>query len=188
MKPAQRQATYEDLLQVPDIMIAQIIDGELITSPRPASRHAQVVFVLSRVVGDFSEPLGGTGPGGWWILFEPELHLGRDILVPDLAGWRRERMPVLSDVPYFDLAPDWACEVLFPSTARIDRVRKMRIYAREEVQHVWLVDPSARTLEVYRRDNLYWVLLNTHEEAEVVRVEPFDAVELELSRWWLPEA
>jgi Uma2 family endonuclease len=189
MNPAQRPATYEDLLQVPDILVAQIIDGELITSPRPASPHAHVVFSLSRVLGAFSEPLGnGVSPGGWWILFEPELHLGRDVLVPDLAGWRRERMPVLRDVPYFELMPDWVCEVLSPSTARLDRVRKMRVYAREQVRHVWLVDPSSHILEVYRRENQHWVLVSTYEDAEIARAEPFDAVELNLSRWWLTEA
>jgi Uma2 family endonuclease len=118
-------------------------------------------------------------------LFEPELHLGADILVPDLAGWRRERMPVLRDVPYFELAPDWVCEVVSPSTGRIDRVRKMPIYARGQVGHIWLVDPLQRTLEVYHLEKSHWVVVGTHGDDELIRAEPFDAIELDMSRWWL---
>lgn len=188
MDTARRRATYEDLLQVPDILIAEILDGELITSPRPASPHAHTTFSISQGIGPFSRPSGGPGSrGGWWILFEPELHLGADILVPDLAGWCRERMPVLRNVAYFEQPPDWVCEVLSPSTARTDRVRKMRIYAREGVSHIWLVDPLLRTLEVYRLEGPHWVVVSTHEGAEHVRAEPFAAIELEMSRWWLEE-
>ena len=122
---ARRRATYEDLLKVPDILVAEIVDGELITSPRPAFPHAQVTSAVNQDLGPFSRRPGGpSGPSGWWILFEPELHLGADILVPDLAGWRRERMPVLEAVAYSELAPDWVCEVVSPTTARIDRVRR----------------------------------------------------------------
>lgn len=186
MDPAQRRATYEDLLKVPDILIAEILDGELITSPRPASPHARVTSVLIQDVGPFDRRTGGLGgPGSWWILFEPELHLEADILVPDLAGWRRERMPVLRDVPYFEQAPDWVCEVVSPSTGRIDRVRKMPIYAREQVGHIWLVDPLQRTLEVYRLEERHWIVAGTHGDNEIVRAEPFDAIELDMSRWWL---
>ena len=186
---ARRRATYEDLLRVPDNLIAEIVDGELVTSPRPASPHAQVASAINQDLGPFSRRPGGPGgPGGWWILFEPELHLGADILVLDLAGWRRERMPVLQNVPYFELAPDWVCEVVSPSTARIDRVRKMPIYAREQVGHLWLVDPIMHTLEVYRLEDQRWVVASTHGGAESVRAEPFETVELDMSRWWLEEA
>jgi Uma2 family endonuclease len=186
MNPAQRHATYEDLLKVPDIFIAEILDGELIASPRPASPHARAASSLIQDVSPFDRRTGGpSGPGGWRLLFEPELHLGADILVPDLAGWRRERMPVLHDVPYFELAPDWVCEVVSPSTGRIDRVRKMPIYAREQVKHLWLVDPLQRTLEVYRLEGPRWVVASVHGDAEVVRVEPFEAIELDMFRWWL---
>ena len=186
MDPARRQSTYEDLLQVPDILIAEIVDGELITSPRPASPHAYATSAIIQDLGPFARRPGGTGgPGGWWILFEPELHLGADILVPDLAGWRQERMPVLENVPYFEQAPDWVCEVVSPTTARLDRVRKMPIYAREQVSHLWLVDPLMRTLEVYRLEGQRWVVVSTHGGAEGVRAEPFEALELDMSRWWL---
>lgn len=189
MNPARRRATYEDLLKVPDLLIAEIIDGELITSPRPASPHARATSVIRGELDPFDRRLGGPGgPGGWWILFEPELHVGADILVPDLAGWRRERLPVLANVPYFELAPDWVCEVVSPATGRNDRVRKMPIYAREHVGHVWLVDPLIRTLEVYRLEGQRWVVVSTHGGEESVRAEPFEAIELDLSRWWLEEA
>ena len=109
MNPARKRATYADLLQVPERFIAEIVDGELTTAPRPSFPHARAVSIISRQLDPFDQGSGGSdGPGGWWILFEPELHLGADILVPDIAGWRRERMPVLEDVPYSELAPDWA--------------------------------------------------------------------------------
>jgi len=189
MNTARRQATYEDLLKVPDIFIAEIVDGELITSPRPASSHARATSVIRVDIDPFDRRSGSPGgPGGWWILFEPELHLGADILVPDLAGWRRERMPVLENVAYFELSPDWVCEVVSPSTACIDRVRKMPIYARERVGYLWLVHPSLQTLEVYRLEGQQWVIASSHVGAEGARAEPFGAVELNMSRWWLEGA
>lgn len=128
---------------------------------------------------------GRGGPGGWWILVEPELHLGRHILVPDLAGWRRERMPEVPDVRYFELAPDWICEVLSPATARLDRVDKLGIYAEYAVASVWLIDPAARTLEAYTLDRGRWRLDASHADDARVRVPPFDAVELELDALWI---
>ena len=188
MTAAIRYATYEDLLKVPDNLVAEIVDGELLTSPRPASPHAFTTGIIHQDIGPFGRrPSGGGGPGGWWILFEPELHLGRYILVPDLAGWRRERMPVLRDVPYFELAPDWVCEVLSTSTARLDRVRKKPIYAREGVSHVWLVDHITRTLEVYRLDGGKWIDVGAYGDSERIRAEPFAAVEMDMGQWWLEE-
>ena len=184
----KRRATYEDLMQVPDTKVAEIIDGELIVSPRPAIPHANAATVLGAdVTAPFHCPPGAPPmPGGWWILLEPELHFGDDVLVPDWAGWRRERLPVLTDVPFLTLAPDWVCEVVSPATGRIDRSRKMRCYAREGVAHLWLVDPLLCTLEVYRLEAGRWVVVGTHAGDEVARVEPFDAIELRLGRWWLP--
>jgi Uma2 family endonuclease len=186
MNTAQRQATYEDLLKVPDILIAEIVDGELFTFPRPASPHARAASSIGQDVSPFDRQSGGPGgPGGWWVLFEPELHLGADILVPDLAGWRRERMPVLEDVAYFELAPDWVCEVVSPSTARVDRMRKMPVYARERVGHLWIVHPGLQTLEVYRLEGQRWMVASSHVGAEGAHAEPFEAIELDMSRWWL---
>jgi Uma2 family endonuclease len=180
--PIKRRATYEDLLQVPENRVAEIVDGDLHASPRPAPRHALAAYVLGSDLAPFHHRRGG--PGGWWILFEPELHLGGDVLVPDLAGWRRERMPELPDTAAFIQAPDWVCEVVSPGTERLDRAKKMPAYARHAVGHLWLVNPATRTLEVYRLVDGRWLLLATHEGAALVRAEPFEAVELELARLW----
>jgi Uma2 family endonuclease len=184
---AKRRATYDDLCRVPDTMVAEIIDGELIATPRPASPHAHAAAMLAAdLFGRFGRPPGDAdGPGGWWLLFEPELHLDQDVLVPDIAGWRRTRLPSLPNVTAFVLAPDWACEVISPRTAAIDRGRKMRIYAREGVTHLWIVDPIVRTLESYRLCKDGWVVVGAHGGADTVRVEPFAEVELRLARWWL---
>lgn len=187
MKPARRRpVTYDDLRRVPEHMVAEIIEGELVTGPRPASRHALASSGILRGLDRFHGPPGNPDqPGGWWILSEPELHLGADVLVPDIAGWRHERMAVLPDVAAFTQAPDWICEVLSASTAQIDRSRKMHIYARERVAHLWLVDPVAKTLEVYRLEGERWLVASTHGGAGRVRAEPFDAIELDVARWWL---
>ncbi len=182
-KPAKRAVTYADLEDVPPHQVGEILEGELIVSPRPASRHARAA---SRLGGELMGPFdrGREGPGGWLILVEPELRLSRDALVPDLAGWRRERMPRMPDTPAFTLAPDWVCEVVSPSTASIDRGAKMRAYAREGVAHLWLVEPLAQQLEVYRLGEGGWRLLGVHGGGEQVRAEPFDAVPLELGALW----
>ncbi len=182
--PVRRRATYQDVLDAPPHMVAEIIDGELRLHPRPAKPHAAAASALG---GELVPPFGRGrgGPGGWLILDEPELHLGDDVIVPDLAGWRRERMPVLTDdEPYFSLAPDWACEVLSPRTSKSDRAEKLPIYARESVPHVWLVDPLARTLEVLRLQKGKWLLLDIWHDEAAVRAEPFEAIELELGALW----
>jgi Uma2 family endonuclease len=179
----ERRATYSDLQRTADHKVAEILDGELIVTPRPALRHASASSGLGgQLWGPFQGGRGG--PGGWWILDEPELHRADDILVPDLAGWRRERLPAIPDAAYMTLAPDWVCEVISPTTERIDRSRKMRIYAREGVGHLWLVDPIVRTLEVLRLEGPRWVLVGTHSDVDVVQVEPFEAIEIELTTLW----
>ena len=178
-----RPATYEDLQRVPDHLVAEIIDGELYTTPRPALRHALAGSSLGdELVSPFQKGRGG--PGGWWILFEPELHLAPDILVPDLAGWRRERLPVVPDEPYLTIAPDWVAEILSPSTARLDRVKKLDVYARERVVHVWLLDPGTRILEVLALEEGRWVIHATFGQDEPARAVPFDAIEIDLAQVW----
>jgi Uma2 family endonuclease len=140
-------------------------------------------------MGPFDAPPGAPPkPGGWWFLLEPELHSGDDVLVPDWAGWRRARMPALTNVAFFTLVPDWICEIVSPSTGRIDRSRKMQHYARDGVRHLWLVDPLLQTLEVYRLEAERWVVVATYAGSEVVRPEPFAAADLQLARWWLSDA
>ena len=183
-RPLKKDATYEDLCAVPENFVAEILAGELYASPRPASPHAHAggrLFI--RLGGPFQD--GEGGPGGWWFLIEPELHFGSDVLVPDIAGWRRERMPRIPSVAYFTLAPDWLCEVLSPSTKAIDRRKKLPIYARESVGHVWLVDPLLQTLEVLRLESEHWSKVAAHEADAKVRAEPFDAIELALRALWL---
>ena len=186
--PARRRATYQDVLDAPPHVVAEVIFGTLHTMPRPRVRHARASSRLgSRLGGPFDEGLGG--PGGWVILDEPELHLGADpdILVPDLAGWTRERMPrVPADEAFLTLAPDWVCEVLSPSTQAIDRADKMEVYLREEVTHVWHVDPEGHTLEVFRHDDRSrrYLAAAVWRGAATVRAEPFDAIELDLGALW----
>jgi Uma2 family endonuclease len=185
-KTAKRPATYEDLLKVPDHLVAEIVEGELFTSPRPGLPHSRAASILNgRLITRFddSDP---DGPGGWWFLFEPELHLDADILVPDIAAWRRERVSVLPRTPAFDVVPDWICEVVSPSTGRLDRIRKLPAYARFGVGHAWLVDPEQESLEVFRLMDGRWTLVSVHEGDDVVRAEPFEAIELPLSLLWLP--
>jgi Uma2 family endonuclease len=179
----RRRATYEDLAAVPDHLVAEILDGELHATPRPGPKHAVASSGLgSDLTGPFDRGRGG--PGGWWILDEPELHLGSDVLVPDLAGWRRERLPAMPAENYFTLSPDWVCEVVSASTERIDRGKKLAVYAREGVAQLWLINPIAETLEAYRLEQGRWVLLVTHAGDVAARIEPFDAIELELWRLW----
>ncbi len=182
-RPVKKPATYEDLVRVPEPLVAEIVDGELYASPRPAIAHALATSALS---GEISGPFqrGRGGPGGWWILYEPELHLGGDILVPDLAGWRRDRLPTLPKAAAFEIAPDWICEVLSPATARLDRARKLPAYARENVRHAWLIDPTARTVEVLALDQGSWKLLIACGDDDLVRLPPFDAIELDILALW----
>lgn len=164
-------------------MVAEIVDGELFASPRRAPRHAVAASALG---GDLHPPFqqGRGGPGGWWILDEPELHFGEDVLVPDLAGWTRERLPGMPQEAYFTLAPDWVCEVISPHNERHDRARKMPVYAREGVRHAWVVDPLEQSLEVLRLEAGRWILLATHRGDEIVRAEPFLAIEVDLLDLW----
>jgi Uma2 family endonuclease len=183
--PARKRATYGDVLAAPEHMVAEVIDGELYMQPRPAMLHAGAASVLGgELMGPFHRGRGG--PGGWIILDEPELHLGSepDIVVPDLAGWRRARLPETPDAPFITLAPDWVCEVVSPGTARVDRGRKRRLYARDAVAWLWFVDPLAKTLEVFKLESGLWVEVATFEADAVVRAQPFDAIELELGALW----
>jgi Uma2 family endonuclease len=182
-RPGLKRATYDDVLSAPENKIAEILNGELFLSPRPSPRHS---VASSRLGGALIPAFDGQGgPGGWWILDEPELHFGGDVIVPDLGGWRRERLPAMPDTAFFSIAPDWVCEVLSPSTERIDRGRKLRIYADAGVANAWLVNPAERTLEVLRLREGAWTIVAVCTGSDTVRVEPFDAIELGLGRLWV---
>ncbi len=182
--PIKRGATYDDLAGLPENVVGEIIGGDLYATPRPRAGHARLQLALGACVQTaFGARTGGIG--GWWLLSEPELRLGPDTLVPDLAGWRRERLPeVPGAAPWHALAPDWVCEILSPSTSGWDRTHKLPVYARERVGYAWLVDPDARTLEVYCLAGGSWRLVAAHGGDERVFPEPFAAVEFDLSEWW----
>jgi Uma2 family endonuclease len=181
-KPLKTGASYDDLREVPENCVAEIFDGDLFASPRPALPHCHAASVLvSKIGGLFHR----SGPGGWVILAEPELHFGKDVLVPDLAGWRRERLPKLPADAYMTLAPDWICEVLSPATETIDRTKKLRVYARERVAHAWLLSPPRQTLEVLSLESAEWASVAIHEGSGNVSAVPFDGIELELGALWI---
>ena len=177
------RATYQDVLDAPPHKVAEVVAGTLHMNPRPASRHAWASSGLGNRIGP-PYHYGNGGPGGWWIIDEPELHLGEDILVPDLAGWCRERMPEYPDVAYFTLAPDWVCEVLSPSTRALDQGMKRAVYAREGVGHLWFVDPDVRTLEAFELRDGRWLLLETLTGDVSVSLPPFDQTRFSLSDLW----
>jgi len=181
--PVKRSAMYQDVLDAPDNMVAEIIGGELRLSPRPGGPHTAATSNLGYLLGPPFQH-GSTGPGGWIILDEPELHLGDEIVVPDLAGWRKERLPEVPNAPFFTLAPDWVCEALSRSTAATDRAEKLPIYASAGVKHVWLVDAVQRKLEVLRAHAGTWLIVAVYRGDQRIRAEPFDAIELDLSLLW----
>lgn len=178
-----RPACYDDLADLPEHVVGEIVSGRLVTHPRLAPRHARA---CSRLGGELDGPFdqGRGGPGGWWIIDEPEIHIGGDILVPDIVGWRRGRMPRLPDSAWFDLAPDWLCEILSPATARVDRIEKLPIYARWGVGHAWLIDPDLRTLEAHQNLAGRWVLTATLKDDDPVALAPFDAISFSLGGLW----
>jgi Uma2 family endonuclease len=181
----RRDELYEEYLKVPSHLRAEIINGTLYVLPRPAPRHANASSVLGfELGGPFQRGRGG--PGGWWILDEPELHLELKVpIVPDLAGCRVERMPELPETPYFTIAPDWVCEVLSRSTEKIDRDDKLPYYAAHRVRHVWLLDPIDKRLEVYTLDDSgKWRAVRMYEGDVTIRAEPFEAIEIDLSALW----
>lgn len=180
------EATYADLESVPDHLRGEIIDGELVVSPRPVPRHTRAATKLSsQICRPFDD--GIDGPGGWWIFIEAEIRLDGEAFVPDIAGWRRETLPEFPETPAIEVAPDWICEVLSPSTERTDRLKKLAAYARHRVGHVWLVNPAHRTLEIFRREGDTWRLLLIHDGEKPLQIEPFEAVELAIPLIWAPE-
>ncbi len=179
-QPITQPATYQDVLDAPPDLVAEVLNGILYTQSRPAMRHA----LASSAIGYQLGPAFHGGEGGWWILNEPELHLGNDIVVPDLSGWRHETMPSYPDSAYCEVPPDWVCEVLSPATRHIDQNEKRIIYAREEVSHLWFVDPDSQILEAFALHAGQWVLLETLSDGAVVSLPPFEAITFPLSALW----
>jgi Uma2 family endonuclease len=180
---AEKKALYDELVAVPSDLVAEIIDGTLYTHPRPAPRHGATSFALAgKLQGPFQE--GIDGPGGWIFLDEPELHLGSDVVVPDLAGWRRERLSSSPDTAWIDVAPDWVCEILSASTETRDRTAKMRIYATAGVHYLWLIDPRQQMLQAFELLDGRWIVLGGWSSADHVSVPPFNQISLPLASLW----
>ncbi len=186
MHTAGRFSLYDRLMSLPDNLVGEILDGRLHTQPRPSGPHARAETILG---SELSDPFdrGKGGPGGWWILIEPEVHFIRDreVAVPDLAGWRRERMPQIPSGHRFEVTPDWVCEILSPATESKDRRIKMPLYARYGVPYLWLIDPERHSLEAYALQQGDWQPIVQHQRKVSVAVSPFDAVEIELGDLWV---
>ena len=187
---AGRLATYEDLLALPDDQRGEVVGGVLVTPPSPLPRHGRAQRVVGRIIGGaFDDDDGRGGPGGWWILPEVDARLSpHDIVRPDVAGWRRERLADPWDLRPIETVPDWICEDLSPSNVADDRVRKRRLYAEHAVPFYWLLDPTARTLEALRRDagTGAWHEVGSYDDASVARIAPFEGIEIEVGRFFPP--
>jgi Uma2 family endonuclease len=182
---SEKKSTYEDLHSIPENMIGEIIDGELIATPRPAPGHMLSISILGGKIMPSYQYSEGGNPGGWVILFETEVKLEEDIVVPDLAGWKKERFPTELEHNWISVVPDWVCEVLSPSTFRNDKIKKMPLYGRHGVGHIWLIDPLTMTMDAFRLESGRWSLLGSFDEKDKVRVEPFEEVEINLKDLWV---
>ncbi len=180
---AKRKAVYEDLFSIPEEMTAEIISGELVITPRPSRKHTSASSSLGFLIGPAYQ-LGRGGPGGWVIILEPEIGLEGDILVPDLAGWKMERYPGDEPHNWISVVPDWVCEVISPNTLKRDRMLKMSIYAQNGVPYSWLIDPTMKTLDVFRLEGGEWVVAGLYAEDAAVRAEPFSEITINLSDIW----
>ncbi|MGA2937868.1 MAG: Uma2 family endonuclease [Syntrophobacteraceae bacterium] len=183
-EPAGKKAAYEDLYGIPENTTGEIVHGALIVTFRPSRKHVYAASALDKKIGPPYQFGEGGGPGGWIILLEPEIGLGENVVVPDLAGWKEERYPDEEPYNWISVAPDWVCEVLSPNTLRIDKMEKMPIYARYGVPHLWLLDPIAKTLDVFRLKGGEWVVAGLFVEGAKVRAEPFVEIEMNLSDLW----
>ncbi|MEW6267621.1 MAG: Uma2 family endonuclease [Thermodesulfobacteriota bacterium] len=182
---AKRKAVYDDLYDLPENMTGQIIEGELQAFPRPHYRHANAVSAVGSELKPPYQFGRGGGPGGWIILIEPEVKLGENLLVPDLAGWKKERLAAPPQENWTTVPPDWVCEILCPNTYRLDRTRKMDIYAEHGVAFLWLVDPLTKILETFKLQDGKWLVLKNYAENDKARAEPFPEVEIDLANlWW----
>ena len=183
--PIERPAVHEDLFDLPDNMVGEIINGQIVAQPRPSPRHSRAGLALGGMISDRFDRETTDGSGGWWILAEPECHLDTDIVVPAIAGWRRSTMPDFPETAWIDIAPDWVCEIISPSTQKYDRSIKRDIYAREKIAYYWIVDPIANLIEVFALENSKWTLLRTVDDNAKASLEPFEAMPFDLGRLWV---
>jgi Uma2 family endonuclease len=183
MAGSPRKATYADVEAAPDHLVAEIIDGELMTHPRPSLRHGAAANALgAELTGPFQKGQGG--PGGWIFFVEPEIKIGDDLLVPDIAGWRVQHFPGEPKQNYMTAPPDWVCEILSRSTEKRDRTLKMRIYAEAGIPHMWLVDPRLQVLEAFGLHDCRWFKAGAWNSDDHVSAAPFDAISFSLADLW----
>jgi len=183
-----KRATYKDLLALPADLHAEVLSGEIVTAPAPLPRHSKVQGAARRFLGGpFDDDDGRGGPGGWWIFVEVDVAFGpHDIVRPDLAGWRRARLPRPGAVRPIEITPDWIAEILSPATAARDRVQKRNLYARAGVPHYWLIDPETRVLEALALRDGAWFEVGVYDDTSTARIPPFEAIEIEIGRLFLP--
>jgi Uma2 family endonuclease len=188
--PAHKLATFQDLLKLPDDVRAEILDGHIVVSPPPFPEHARTQRAIGRAVGGpFDDDDGRGGPGGWWIMTEVDVQLAAHCVVrPDLAGWRRQRLPHPWGQRPLSVVPDWVCEIISPGRSADDRVRKRRIYAEHGVPFYWIVDPAARTIEALRLDGKEWREIGAYDDTEEAgeHIAPFEAIAIEVARLFPP--
>jgi Uma2 family endonuclease len=185
-KPSPKAPTLADLDALPPGIVGEIIEGVLYTMTKPRMRHQRATLRIGSGVGDPFD-MGRGGPGGWWIVPEPGIELpSTPEISPDVAGWRRERMPEMPVDEPIRLVPDWVCEILSPTTRRHDMLRKQPYYARVGVAFLWLVDIDARVLTAHRLESSGWHIIGTYSDETEVRIAPFDAVPLNVTDWWPP--
>ena len=184
---ARRPATIEDLDRTPaDGRVYEILGGSLEAQPRPRPSHSRA---QSRLNGQLSDPFdaGRGGPGGWWLLTEPEVRRSQhDIVVPDVAGWRRERLARLPTNRPIDTPPDWICEVVSPNDRGRDRVRKASLYLRAGIPHYWILDTDARSLEAFAARAGAWRRSGGRTDGDTPRIPPFESIELDISSLFPP--
>ena len=182
-EPAKKIVTYADIEALPEGVRGEIINGALYTHPRPNNRHSMVATALG---GELLTPFqkGRGGPGGWVFMFEPEVMFGENLLVPDIVGWRRERLTTYPTTNWIQVRPDWVCEATSPSTALRDRHFKREIYAHAGVPHYWIIDPRARILEVFQLENQKWTLFGTYSAGSDVAAPPFEAYSFPMDVLW----
>ena len=180
---AHQHDLYAELEALPSNMVGEIISGALHAHPRPTRRHGRAAGELfAELHSPFRRSRGG--PGGWVFIPEHELHLGQHIVVPDISGWKQERYPIDETTPFSAVPPDWLCEVLSPSSARLDRFQKLPIYAGHGVKHCWFVDPIEKTLEVFILDNGTYKLGPTFTDNAPVTAPPFEVHTFDLGLLW----
>lgn len=188
MEPLAKLATYGDLLALPEDVRAEVLAGDIVVQPSPLPGHNRIARSLSRFIGGpFDDDEGRGGPGGWWIIPDVDVQLGaHDIVRPDMAGWRRDRLRSPWDLRPIDVVPDWVCEILSPSNASHDRVRKAALYAKSALAFLWLIDPAARVLEAFALRDEAWLRLGAWTDGDIASIAPFEAIELDVGRLFPP--